>query len=197
MANNPKKINDPTEAALSAIQDALSLREETPTSESKEASAPTVDGAAADHLASEPPWRKGRASSPVNEEFDAEARTPIEFAADTSTSDEPDLPRRPANDDRESIGQILRALQRRPHLDAVDVVRRERVARDKEDANAALGEGFGDLRLPVVPAHQLAVVPKLERAGEFGRAQMAAHIVEPVFVLMAIADENLRHRDSP
>ena len=114
MANNPKKINDPTEAALSAIQDALSLREETPTSESKEASAPTVDGAAADHLPSEPPWRKGRARSPVNEEFDAEARTPVELGADAGASDEPGLLRRPANDDRESIGQILRALQRRP-----------------------------------------------------------------------------------
>ena len=27
MANNPKKIKDPTEAALSAIQDALSIRD--------------------------------------------------------------------------------------------------------------------------------------------------------------------------
>ena len=44
MANNPKRIQDPTEAAMSAIQEALNLREEPP--------APAADARPA---ASEPP----------------------------------------------------------------------------------------------------------------------------------------------
>src|SRR6266511_3427252 len=90
MANTPKKIKDPTEAALSAIQDALSAR----------------DAAAA------PP------APPVMppEEASLEWRTmqSVTPGEDVSQPEEQSLPRRAANDDRESIGQILRTLQRRP-----------------------------------------------------------------------------------
>ena len=37
MANNPKKMKDPTEAALSAIQDALSVRDPAPEQEAEQA----------------------------------------------------------------------------------------------------------------------------------------------------------------
>ena len=105
MANTPKKIKDPTEAALSAIQDALSIRDAAPEPEPDSLSPPEIDAAAsAEETLSEPPWRTVRSTSPVNEEFEEEVRGP----------EEQGLLRRPANDDRESIGQILRTLQRRP-----------------------------------------------------------------------------------
>src|SRR5215475_14695699 len=93
MANTPTKIKDPTEAALSAIQDALSARDAAVAETQAPAAAP-VDAA------EEPPseWRTIK-SATLDEPGKAE---------------EPSLPRRAANDDRESIGQILRTLQRRP-----------------------------------------------------------------------------------
>ena len=98
MANTPKKMKDPTEAALSAIQDALSIRE---TVAEPGKSAPAAH---TEELGDEAPWRKLRSSAAQK---------------DVLIEDEPDAPvgegtRHPANDDRESIGQILRTLQRRP-----------------------------------------------------------------------------------
>ncbi len=115
MANNPKKIKDPTEAALSAIQDALAVRDTTPTQEPEpdnlshsdiDLSQVGIDPVApSEETASEPPWRAARSAPAADDEaFHEEIRTPEEQA----------LLRRPANDDRESIGQILRSLQRRP-----------------------------------------------------------------------------------
>ena len=107
MANTPKKIKDPTEAALSAIQDALSIRDEvTPDSQSSAAPAmeTQTEAPVAEEGSFEPPWRRTRPAPPEDQEFAPEVHPPQE---------EPAL-RRPANDDRESIGQILRSLQRRP-----------------------------------------------------------------------------------
>ena len=107
MANTPKKIKDPTEAALSAIQDALSIRDEV-TPESQSSAAPAMEtqteAPVAEEGSFEPPWRRTRPAPPEHEEFAPEVHPPQE---------EPAL-RRPANDDRESIGQILRSLQRSP-----------------------------------------------------------------------------------
>src|SRR5262249_62308038 len=55
--------------------------------------------------AGEPPWRTVRTETAVEE-----PRLPEE---ELRPPEEPSLPRRAANDDRESIGQILRSLQRR------------------------------------------------------------------------------------
>src|SRR6516225_8164161 len=97
MANTPKKIKDPTEAALSAIQDALSARD---AAEAEAASPPPAAQAApVEESTSEPLWRAVPSATP-----DEEPRQP----------EEQSLLRRAANDDRESIGQILRTLQRRP-----------------------------------------------------------------------------------
>src|SRR3989440_373219 len=97
MANTTKKIKDPTEAALSAIQDALSARD----AAAAEPPAPPAPPAPPVTAAEEPPsdWRTIRSATLDGEPGPAE---------------EPSLPRRAANDDRESIGQILRTLQRRP-----------------------------------------------------------------------------------
>src|ERR1700687_781075 len=101
MANTPK-MKDPTEAALSAIQDALKVREAEP---SGTMIAPPIAAMPAGEPMSERAWPGLRSSKTAKTEpFEDEARRP----EDTDTL------RRPANDDRESIGQILRTLQRRP-----------------------------------------------------------------------------------
>src|SRR6266702_162046 len=110
MANTPKKIKDPTEAALSAIQDALSARDAVEASardaaEAQAASPPAAQVTPAEEPTSEPTWRAVPSATP-----DEESRQPEE----PRQPEEQSLPRRAANDDRESIGQILRTLQRRP-----------------------------------------------------------------------------------
>src|SRR5215467_6578229 len=99
MANNPKKVKDPTEVALSAIQEALNISD---TNTDMTRSSQRADMA--------PPIPPAAPSfdEPV---FDAPARTdppiyePIE-------EPQPRQTRRPANDDRETIGQILQAIQK-------------------------------------------------------------------------------------
>src|ERR1700733_3090613 len=87
MANNPKKMTDPTEAALSAIQEALNIQED-------------------------------ERSGPEGGKLRAHAAAPAEtdlFASDPIGSRDLSGPgSRAANDDQQSIGQILPALQRHP-----------------------------------------------------------------------------------
>src|SRR5258706_1203831 len=92
MANTPKKIKDPTEAALSAIQDALSAGHGA--AEAQAGSPPTPPVSAAEELQ----W-PGTSSMPD---------------ADVHQGDGEIFSRRAGNDDRESIGNILRAVQRPP-----------------------------------------------------------------------------------
>src|SRR5437016_1978076 len=102
MANTPKKIKDPTEAALSAIQDALQVRVDDPPKDP--ASAQSTPSTPPGETVAETPWPGLRSSQAADAEL---------FAADRRPDDAAARPR-PANDDRESIGQILRSLQRRP-----------------------------------------------------------------------------------
>src|SRR5436305_343099 len=101
MAKTPKKMKDPTEAALSAIQDALQIRD---TDMRKR---PTGGTSQTPMISDEPEttWPGLRSSG-------AGLKDPLDD--DIRRHDEPAPMRRPANDDRESIGQILRTLQRRP-----------------------------------------------------------------------------------
>src|SRR5579884_3293244 len=102
MANYPKKLVDPTEAALSAIQEALNVRddEEQPANRPDGMSdlfeGPAIPGETGAEPASPP--------SP-GEFFDQDA---------VGTRDVSALAGRAANDDQQSIGQVLQALQRRP-----------------------------------------------------------------------------------
>ncbi len=124
MSNNPKKLQDPTEAALSAIQEALNLRDDASTSALTPVSAASVrptPAALAKAEATEPATsfsqdrrRRMRSSQPpapaVEEEnFFGEGKSRAGELAD-----EVPVERRAANDDRRSVGQILQALQRRP-----------------------------------------------------------------------------------
>src|SRR5580704_17792993 len=106
MANTPRKMQDPTEAALSAIQDALNLRETEPTPAPARTEAPPVEA----EEAREP--RRRRAA--VDEDLFFE--TPPVAANEPGIEEEPQAPRRAANDDRRALARFSPALQRRSAL---------------------------------------------------------------------------------
>ncbi|MGN6116677.1 MAG: methyl-accepting chemotaxis protein, partial [Nitrobacter sp.] len=98
MANNPKKAKDPTEVALSAIQEALNIGETSPAD---------LDQAAARHDAAPPipsPAAYGEGGFDTRPNADGPAFEPADESRFAT--------RRPANDDRETIGQILQAIQK-------------------------------------------------------------------------------------
>jgi Apolipoprotein A1/A4/E domain len=97
MANNPKKVKDPTEVALSAIQEALNISD----SATDTGRGPVRDDAA----------------PPIPPVTPAYGEAPFETRASNDrpifdTIEEPRSARRAANDDRETIGQILQAIQK-------------------------------------------------------------------------------------
>ena len=97
MANNPTKVKDPTEVALSAIQEALNIND-----------GPTTETERGDDVS-----QASSAPSVFHElSFDLRpgADRPSFDAADDTPPPLP--PRRPANDDRDTIGQILQAIQK-------------------------------------------------------------------------------------
>jgi hypothetical protein len=99
MANNPKKMTDPTEAALSAIQEALNLQDEEQTTALPEGMADLLSVSADGRPT-------GGAAAGTDREFhDTDAIGTRDLAGSAP---------RAANDDQQSIGQILHALQRRP-----------------------------------------------------------------------------------
>ena len=97
MANSPKKMTDPTEAALSAIQEALNVHEEDEQA--------TSHGAAPDLFSAPGEEPQQVVEAPVDAE---------QPGLNSPTRDLPGVAGRAANDDQQSIGNILRALQRRP-----------------------------------------------------------------------------------
>src|SRR4029450_10314485 len=99
MANNPKKAKDPTEVALSAIQEALNISDT------------TVDSSRNSSLGNELAPPANPSAPPPYSDMSFDTRT----SADRPVFDpieEPRGPRRAANDDPETIGQILRAKGR-------------------------------------------------------------------------------------
>ena len=103
MANNPKKVKDPTEVALSAIQEALNIGD-----------APAADNAgfgrgdATPTDSSSPAYNEGAFNSTRAPSIPGPAPTGRCF----EPIEEPRATRRAANDDRETIGQILQAIQK-------------------------------------------------------------------------------------
>jgi hypothetical protein len=108
MANTPKKMKDPTEAALSAIQDALQIRDvESEPQRPAEPDDALAIPPANDLTQDEAPWTGLREPDNLKGSLyeDDEARRP---------EDAGPMRRPAANDDRQSIGAILRLLQQRP-----------------------------------------------------------------------------------
>src|SRR3954469_14452593 len=108
MANNPTKVKDPTEVALSAIQEALNIND-----------ASTTETERGDHASQAAPAGSAfNTPSAFNEtSFDLRAvsdRPAFDRPNFEATDDTPPPlpPRRPANDDRDTIGQILQAIQK-------------------------------------------------------------------------------------
>ena len=103
MANYPKKLMDPTEAALSAIQEALNVRDD----EERHAAPPDDSEIPLAHSADAMPQ-----TEPARPAFD-EAIDLDDIDTRDHRAPEPQ-PFHAANDDQQSIGRILRALQDRP-----------------------------------------------------------------------------------
>src|SRR5262249_15251666 len=95
MANNPKKVKDPTEVALSAIQEALNISDTT---------GDASRNAVRDDVA--PPGPPAATFDEPTFEAHPGADLPVFQPIEERTK------RRPANDDRETIGQILQAIQK-------------------------------------------------------------------------------------
>src|SRR5258708_3337023 len=117
MANNPKKVKDPTEVALSAIQEALNIAD---------APAPSLslDRADKKDRSDRPPPLRSEPTAPaLNERIapayeDDSATDRIDFSHDEPAPSA----RRAANDDRETIGQLLQAIQKgRPRRNAYTI----------------------------------------------------------------------------
>src|SRR5450755_3681071 len=98
MANNPKKVKDPTEVALSAIQEALNIGD----SSNSDNARSSVRGDVMPNNAS--------STSPYDDS--AFNRSPSADRPIFEPIEEPRPSRRAANDDRETIGQILQAIQK-------------------------------------------------------------------------------------
>src|SRR5476651_1407220 len=97
MANNPKKVKDPTEVALSAIQEALNIGD-----------MPDADNRGSVRSDVAPP---SPSTSTYNEGFDTRSSSSTDRPI-FDPIEEPRQSRRAANDDRETIGQILQAIQK-------------------------------------------------------------------------------------
>src|SRR6267378_1871262 len=96
MANNPKKVKDPTEVALSAIQEALNISD-APIDSSRDSIRSDVTPANSSSSQDYNPSAFDTRPSADRQTFES-----VEDMRPT---------RRAANDDRETIGQILQAIQ--------------------------------------------------------------------------------------
>src|SRR6266403_4240051 len=103
MANNPKKVKDPTEVALSAIQEALNISD----GSAEDSARNSVHGDGAPTNASS----TASASTPAYSESAFDSR-PSQDRPIFEPMEESRPTRRAANDDRETIGQILQAIQK-------------------------------------------------------------------------------------
>src|ERR1700742_3964640 len=106
MANNPKKVKDPTEVALSAIQEALNIGD-TSSNDSDRDSVHNDSMRSDASAAVSPPPVYNEPSFDTRDSRPSTSERPI-----FEPIEEPRQTRRAANDDRETIGQVLQALQK-------------------------------------------------------------------------------------
>src|SRR5271154_1637174 len=182
MANSPKKIVDPTEAALSAIQEALKVRDDEAQPDHRPESIP------------EPPTSFG------DERWHDTAPGPTLFDTDDQIGSPSADPRifPVANDDQQSIGQVLQALQNRPArtsyfiaaiLSAVWIVGCLALAvAYLGDVNAALGPNHSPLAI-LIGLGTAALLPIIFF---FGVAHMAWRAQELRLVAQSMAQVAVR-----
>ncbi len=184
MANYPKKMKDPTEAALSAIQEALNLQQDEEQAASQpEGMADLLSGPAESRMQSAP-------AAPASDDlFDSDAVGTRDLASPAA---------RAANDDQQSIGQILHALQRRPARSSYFVATAFSVAwivgclslsfAYLSDINAALGPG----RSPIALMIGLGAAALLPIIFFFGVAHMAWRAQELRLIAQSMARVAMR-----
>jgi hypothetical protein len=184
MANYPKKMKDPTEAALSAIQEALNLQQDEEQAASQpEGMADLLSGPAQSRAPSAP-------VAPASDEmFDSDAVGSRDLAGPAA---------RAANDDQQSIGQILHALQRRPARSSYFVATAFSAAwivgclslsfAYLSDINAALGPG----RSPIALMIGLGAAALLPIIFFFGVAHMAWRAQELRLIAQSMARVAMR-----
>jgi hypothetical protein len=184
MANYPKTIKDPTEAALSAIQEALNIQQDE------------------EQAASQPEGMSDLLSGPAEDRAQSPTAAPVSddlFASDAvGTRDLAGPAARAANDDQQSIGQILRALQRRPARSSYFVATAFSCAwivgclslsfAYLSDINTALGPG----RSPIALMIGLGAAALLPIIFFFGVAHMAWRAQELRLITQAMARVAMR-----
>jgi hypothetical protein len=186
MANNPNRMKDPTEAALSAIQEALNLRDEGEGETEREAS---------DNVLEALPGRGASASRRAAPALDAADMLDPD-AIGTRDLEAAALPA--ANDDQRSIGHILHALQRRPAQTSYFVAAIFSCAwvvgclalswAYLSDLNAALGPGHS----PVAIMIGLGAAALLPIIFFFGVAHMAWRAQELRLIAQSMAQVAMR-----
>jgi hypothetical protein len=184
MANYPKKMKDPTEAALSAIQEALNLQQDEEQAASQpEGMADLLSGPAQSRAPSAP-------VAPASDEmFDSDAVGSRDLAGAAA---------RAAQEDQQSIGQILHALQRRPARSSYFVATAFSAAwivgclslsfAYLSDINAALGPG----RSPIALMIGLGAAALLPIIFFFGVAHMAWRAQELRLIAQSMARVAMR-----
>ncbi|HZL32338.1 MAG TPA: negative regulator of septation ring formation, partial [Pseudolabrys sp.] len=175
MANNPQKskdAKDPTEQAISAIEDALNIRHPD-TRDSDLRIEPTFERDAAGDTSHEQ-----AAGAPITADLFHEPKQPTLWA-----SDEPAM-RQPANDDRANMGQILQTLRRRraraPYVVA---------------SIAAFAWIAGGVALAYLSTAELQTLLATPRVGLAVTAGIASGIVVPVIFFYVIAHMFSRSQD--
>src|SRR5579864_3665916 len=193
MANYPKKLMDPTEAALSAIQEALNIRddEERQTAQPEPSIVPPAPSADA-MPQSEP------ATPAFDEANDLDDIGPLGplGAAGPHAAEPP--PFRAANDDHQSVGRVLQALQNRPPRTSYFVAAMFSAAwvvgclalswAYLADFNAALGPGHS----PAAAMIGLGAAALLPIIFFFGIAHMAWRSQELRLITQSMAQVALR-----
>jgi Apolipoprotein A1/A4/E domain len=179
MANNPKKIVDPTEAALSAIQEALKVRDDEDQPELRAPSTP-------EPTETDDVWA-GAPPSPSLFDADPTAAPGSDSRAYSA-----------ANDDQQSIGQVLRALQNRPARTSYFVAAAFSAAwivgcvglswAYLGDVNAALGAGHS----PAATLIGFAAAALLPIIFFFGLAHMAWRAQELRLIAQSMAKVAMR-----
>jgi hypothetical protein len=183
MANYPKKMKDPTEAALSAIQEALNLQDEEQAASQPEGMADLLSGPAEGRAQS------ATAASTGDDLFESDAIGTRDLSGPAAPA---------ANDDQRSIGQILHALQQRPARSSYFVATAFSCAwiigclslsfAYLSDINAALGPG----RSPIALMIGLGAAALLPIIFFFGVAHMAWRAQELRLIAQSMARVAMR-----